>query len=460
MKEMFKGKYIDVYLTCEEGLKAVHIVFNIPEKDYKRDVFFDWIEKNELKKKHYEEDRIEGSEDLLKVELVAFLEADREEFVKTNLSVLEGKLGVSKEKLYISEISDKLIIDSSPYYMTSSKTGKKDLLLPIYSKKHFIRSLDDLIIEFGYDLIAKFSRYYYTSGYAYLGRQYLDKCQGLSLDHTNIEEPANKSIIQGLFSSCYAAEITDIAKKEVEGKTLIKVQVLNNFFLYHPTYESRLEVQNLLLSPVIDLKVRNCALFRDILTGFFERVFYDAGIDTNYSPKMEEKRYVAVEYDYQDGENYLFDFESPHWVPVSQSNKIGYYKWRNIAEENPDARIECCKGVNLMKRYRVFIEKSTRQMIPWKNLDLSDANILPLDYISFTQNRVGHESLKEALGFKKRVDVDFYVWRSDVNKVFYDFFFTETDENPKNSEFVKEEETPAANECTFYIYDKEFLSFE
>jgi len=457
---MFKGKYIDTYLSCEEGEKAVHIVLNIPEADYDSTSFSKWMANAGLKKKHYEEQRIDGCDDLLKVELIAFLEAGREEEIKKKIDdFLENELKLGKESIYISDISDKLIIDSSPYLMTSYKTGQKDLLFPIYSKKHFIRSLNDSILEFGYDLIAKFSHYYYTNGYAYLGRQYLDKCQELGIDRTKIDEPQNKRIIQDLFHSCYSAEITGIVKKDIEGKTLIKVQVRDNFFLYHPTCESRLDVHNALLSPVIQLGVRNCAMLRDILTGFFEKIYLDAGSDAGISHGLEDKKYSGFEYDFIDGDHCICDFESPNWKPVSTSNKIDYNGLNSRAEEHPEVRSHCCKAVNLMKRYRVFIDKKTRNPVPWDSCAENDPNILPLDYLSFTQNRVGDQSLKEALAFKKRVDEDFYNWLSEVNAIFYNFFFSEALEKPKNSEYVKRDPDPEEDVCTFYFYDREFIDY-
>jgi len=457
---MFKGTYLDVYLTCKEGEKAVHIVLNIPESNFNSADFFTWVAEIGLKKKHYEEQRIEGNDDLLKVELIALLEVGREEIIKREIDdFLENTLKLSKENIYVSEISDKLIIDSAPYLMTDRLLGERGMLLPIYSKKNFIRSMNDLILAFGYDIMGKFSNGYYTNGYAYMGSHYLEKCKELCLDRTKIDESKNKKIIQNLFHSFYAAEILDIAKKDVEGKTLIKVQVRDNFFLYHPTCESRLDVHNGLLSTVIGLNVRNCAVLRDILTGFFEKIYLDAGNDVGYSHGLEDKKYSGFEYDFIDGNHCILDFENPNWKPVSTSNKIEYKKLNSMAEEHPDVRNHCCKAVNLMKRYRVFIDKKTRNPVPWNNLDEKDPNIIHLDYLSFTQNRVGDMSLKEALSFKKRVDEDFYIWRSEVNKIFYVYFFSENSANILNNHFVKREPDPEEEVCTFFFYDREFIDY-
>lgn len=459
---MFKGKYIDIYLSCEEGEKAVHIVLNITENCYDSTLFSKWIADTGLKKKHYEEQRIDGNNGLLKVELIALLEAGREEEIKQKIDdFLEKELNLSKENIYISEISDKLIIDSAPYLMTGRLSGERGMLLPIYSKKNFIRSMNDLILAFGYDIMGKFSNGYYTNGYAYMGSHYLEKCKELGLDRTKIEESKNKKIIQDLFHSFYAAEILDIAKKEVDGKTLIKLQVKDNFFLYHPTCESRLDVHNGLLSTVIGLYGRNCAVLRDILTGFFEKIYLDAGIDVGISHGLEVNKYSGFEYDLMDGNNCLFDFENPNWIPVSKNKKIEYFKWKNNSEEHPNIRKDCCKAVNLMKRYKVFIDKETRNPVTWNELDLKDPNILPLDYLSFTQNRMGDQSLKEAFSFKKRVDEDFYIWRSEINKIFYTFFFSEGSVRPLNTHLVKREPDPDPKDdvCTFFFYDREFIDY-
>jgi hypothetical protein len=458
---MFKGKYLDVYLVCKEGEKAVHIILNISASNYDPVKFFSWITDAGLKKKNYEEQPIDGSDDLLKVELIALLEAGREGEIKKKIDDFLGKLNLSKENIYVSEITDKLIIDSAPYLMTGRISKESGKLLPIYSKKHFIRSMNDLILAVGFDIMGKFSNGYYTNGYTYMGRQYLEKCQELGFDRTKIDEPQNKRIIQELSHSCYAAEITGIAKKEVDGKAMIKVQVKDNFFLYHPTCESRLDVHNALLSSVISLKVRNCAVLRDILTGFFEKIYLDAGLDAGYAHGLEDKKYSGFEYDFIDGNHCILDFESSNWNPVSTSNKIPYRKLHSLAEEHPDMRHNCCKAVSLMKRYRVFIDKKTRNPVPWNNLDENDPNILSLDYVSFTQDRVGDHSLKEAFSFKKRVDEDFYIWRSEINKIFYTYFFAEGTPNPLNTHLVKREPDPDPKDdvCTFFFYDREFIDY-
>lgn len=457
---MFKGKYLDIYLSCEEGEKAVHIVMNISENKINPTDFYDWVKKIGLKKKHYEELRLDNG--LLKVELIALLDAGKEEEFDRNIhDFLEKDLNLSKDNFYVSKISDKLIIDSAPYLMTGRISGDRSMLLPIYSKKLFIRSMNDLILEVGYDIMGKFSNGYYTNGYAYMGKQYLDKCKELTLDRKKIDDPQNKRIIQALFHSCYSADISSISKKEVEGKTLIKLQVKDNFFLYHPTCESRIDVHNALLSSVIGLKVRNCAVLRDILTGFFEKIYLDTGSDAGVSHGLEDKKYNGYEYDFIEGNNCIFDFENPNWKPVSTSNKIEYNRLNSVAEEHPDMRRNCCKAVSLMKRYRVFIDKRTRNSVPWNNLDENDPNILSLDYVSFTQDRVGGQSLKEAFSFKKRVDEDFYVWRSDINEIFLKFFLSENTDKPLNTDLIKREPDPAPEEdvCTFYFYDREFINY-
>jgi hypothetical protein len=454
---MFKGKYIDTYLVCKkEGIKAVHIIFNIIEAAFDGAKFATWVRDIGLEKKHYEEERMEGN--LFKIELIAFLDAKNETEIDKGIKLfLVNELKLSSTDFYVSDISSKLIIDSSPYLMTSSKTKFKDLLLPIYSKKHFIRSLNDLILDFGFDMVGKYSRYYYHNGYAYMGDQYLDKCNELGLDSKAVEEPKNKHIIQALFHSCYSAEIIEIDRREVEGKSLLKLNVGDNFFLYHPTCESRLDVHNQLLSPVINMKVRNCALLRDIFTGFFEKVYYgDIHADSD-AVDINIKRLYGFEYDYLDDGNCLMDFKNPKWRPVSSNEKIDFFEFRNKVKDDPTIRIEYCKAVNLMSRYKVFIEKDSRKLISWNDFDQKNSNILTVDYLSFTQNRVGKQSLKEALAFTKRVDQDFYNFKSEVNKIFYDYFFSEHTENPTNYHLVKQE-APSANDfCTFFIYDKDFF---
>lgn len=458
---MFKGKYLDVYLVCEKGEKAVHIVLNISDANYKTVEFFSWMAGTGLRKKHYEEQQIDGSDGLLKVELIALLEASREKEIKQKIDNFLEKLNLSKENIYVSEITDKLIINSAPYLMTGRISREKVMLLPIYSKKHFIRSRNDLILAIGYDVMGKFSNGYYTNGYAHMGRQYLDKCQELGLDRTKIDEPQNKRIIQDLFHSCYAAEITGIAKKEVEGRTLIKLQVKDNFFLYHPTCEKRLDVHNALLSSVIGLKVRNCSVLRDILAGFFAKIYLNSGSEAGVSHGLEDKNYRGFEYDFIDGDHCILDFESPNWKSVSIANKIPYWALNSMAEEHHSVRSNCCKAVNLLKRYKVFIDKKTRNPIPWDSCAENDPNILPLDYLSFTQDRVGDQSLKEAFSFKKRVDEDFYMWRSEINKIFYVYFFSENSSNILNSHLVKREPDPDPKEdvCTFFFYDMEFINY-
>ncbi len=469
---MFKGKYIDTYLDCKKGgTKAVHIVLNVPESIFNNNdiasKFADWVRKIGLVKKHYEEERLDKEifkeekfdEDYFKIELIAFLDSQKETVVKQEIDdFLVTELKLSPENIYVSDISSKLIIDSSPYLMTSSKTKVKDLLLPIYSKKHFVRSLNDLILDFGFDMVGKYSRYYYYNGYSYLGDEYLDKCVELGLVANAVSDDKNKRIISALFKSCYSAEVVHIGRYEVEGKSLIKLQVKDNFFLYHPTCESRLDVHNQLLSPAISLKVRNCALMRDIFTGFFEKVFCGSMHETSDVIDLDNKRYCGFEYDYTDEGQRLLDFESSKWRPVSSTNKIDFFHFRNKAEENPDIRIECCKAVNMMGRYKVLINRDTIMPIPWNEGNSEDSNILTLDYLSFTQNRMGEQSVKDALGFIKRVDPAYYAFKSKFNKIFYDYFFSEQSETPTNSDLVKREEPPSEDYCTFYIYDKEFFT--
>lgn len=458
---MFKGKYLDVYLPCKEGEKAVHIVLNISESNYNPVNFFTWLKDAGLKKKHYEEQQIEGSDDLLKVELIALLEAGREREVRQRIDAFLDNLNIRQENIYVSEISDKLIVDNAPFLMTGRISKESGKLFPIYSKKHFIRSMNDLILAVGYDIMGKFSNGYYTNGYTYMGRQYLEKCQELSLDRTRVDEPKNKRIIQDLSHSCYAAEIVDIAKKEVDGKTMIKVQIKDNFFLYHPTCESRLDVHNTLLSSVIGLKVRNCLVLRDILTGFFEKIYLDAGDDAGYVHGLEAKKYSGFEYDFIDGENCILDFTKSNWKPVSTSNKIPYEELNSKAKNHPDVRSNCCKAVSLLKRYSIFIDKKTRNPVPWNNMDENDPNLIHLDYLSFTQNRVGDLTLKEAFSFKRGVDETFFIWRSEINKIFYVYFFSENSANILNSHLVKREPDPPPDEdvCTFFFYDREFIDY-
>jgi hypothetical protein len=457
--KIFKGKYIDIFLTCNEGTKAVHIVANIPEKYYDPAVFFKWIKEAGLTKKHYEEDRIEGTEDL-KVELVAFLDANKEEDVKTSINELEQKLGVSKENIYVSEISSKLIIDSSPYLMTSSISGEKDLLLPIFSRKHFIRSLDDLILESGHNVIVKLTGYYYTNGLVYLGQEYLNKCHELSLDPRQIADHPNTAIIHDIFRSTYSAEITHISKREVEGKTLIKIQVKDHFFLYHPTCESRIDVHNHLISPIINLNVRNCALMREIFAGFFEKIFYGNVHDLLHTAHREDKMYYGFEFDYFENNQCMFDFESSNWKPVSTNSKINIREFNAKRDENHEIRKERCKSVNLLTKYKIFVDKRTREILPWNNIDLNDPNILPIDYLSLTLLRVGNETLRTALSFGRRDEEDFYNWLGQANEKFFYFFFSEKSAAPKNSEYVKREPDPEEDFCTFYFYDKEFISYD
>lgn len=459
---MFKGKYIDTYLTCEEGTKAVHIVVNIPAANFGPDVFSKFstlIEDVGLKKKHYEEERIDG--DIFKVELIALLDAGKGAETKKRIEgFLEKELELNKENIYVSDISDKLIIDSSPYLMTENQTNKRVVLMPIYSKNHFIRSLNDFILEFRFDTIINFTRYYYTHGLVYLGQEYLDKCQELSMEPKQIEEDGNKRIIRDIFRSTYSAEISNIVTREIEGKTLIKIQVKDNFFLYHPTCESRLDVHNGLLSPVIALNVRNCAFMREIFAGFFERIYYGSIHDLTKTAQIEDKKYYGFEFDYIDDNNYIFDFENPKWKPVSiksEDDKISLRKFREKARANPDVRIECCKAVNLMKRYKIFIDKSTRKIVPLDKVDSNDSNILPLDYLSFTLNRIGNKVLTDVLSFK--IGDQLYNWHAEVNKIFYDFFFSENSDNPTNSEYVKREKDPDDDYCTFYFYDEAFIIF-
>jgi len=214
-----------------------------------------------------------------------------------------------------------------------------------------------------------------------LGKKYYDICNELSISPQDISNNINKEIIKKLFRSDYCTLITDIITNEVDGKALIKIKVKDNFFLYHPSYEFRFDVHEYLISQIIRMNLRNCALLRDILTGFFERIFYPNKHNFKSSPDRESINFIAFEFDYINDDKSIFDFEKQNWNNVSLKSKINYFELREKTKINPEIRKDCCKAVNLMKSYVIFIARQTREIVAWEKVDLSDKNIIAVDYL-------------------------------------------------------------------------------
>jgi len=62
--------------------------------------------------------------------------------------------------------------------------------------------------------------------------------------------------------------------------------------------------------------------------------------------------------------------------------------------------------------------------------------------------------------FEKKIDTNYYSWLTKINRIFYDFFMTEHTNKPDNRNLIKKEKVVDCDDlCTFFIYDKEFISY-
>lgn len=68
-------------------------------------------------------------------------------------------------------------------------------------------------------------------------------------------------------------------------------------------------------------------------------------------------------------------------------------------------------------------------------------------------------TLKEAFSFRRGVDETFYTWRSEINKIFYTYFFSEGYAKPLNTHLIKRGPDLADEVCTFFFYDREFIDY-
>jgi hypothetical protein len=457
---MYKGQRIETFIKNPDNIdndnkqKFVQIIISISIDDYNNDIFNNLEKTFEINRNlYYEEYRTESDkeEKSLNINYIGSIDFSLDLSRDTILSFFSDQK--FSGKLYVSDISSILIPNIYPFWKTSIKTSEEDKLIPIASNKFFTRILNDLIVESGagHAIFKYFSRWCFSNGMFSLGKKYKLKCLEKEIDPINITNEINKEIIKSIFWVDYSCIINDII--QYEEKKIFKVIVKDHFFLFKPSLDNRIDVHNFLLTDVANVFFRNCPLMRDVITGFFESVFFSKDYENNVSPDRELINFMGFEFDYVKNENCIFDFSKSGWLNVDEKKKINLPKCKELTAKHELERVELCKSVNNLKRYKMRVDKSTKETIPWdKNVETN--NFVEFNYIEWS---VFNKDVIKNFFDITNISTDIYKFQGKINKLFIDFFITEKMEDVKNSDVIKKVDIDYSEECTFLIYHKSFI---
>ena len=465
---MYQGQRIETFVQNAENIpiqdkqRFFQIILDIHTSQYKANIFNLLEESFDVNRSFYNEEFEHNSYSanrFVRVNYVGSVNKSND-LTRDDIQHFLINNGITTN-VYISDITDQLIMATFPFWKTSIKTGSHDSLSPITTNKYLTRMINDIIVEngSGRSVFKYFSRWCFSNGFYSLGKKYYKKCEELGLlkNITKITDEKNKQIIKAIFKADYSCLIEDIVRHP--SLPIFKFIVKDHFFLYHPSYDNRRDVHNFLIADVANIFYRNCPLMRDIICGFMEYVFYyndELYTDENYqvSPNRECIHFLAFEFDYKKQKSSAFDFENPNWRPITKQKQLDLDKLKKDSFSGSISRQELCKGVNRLRQYKIQLSKEDYTPVPW-NQKKASKDIVEFDYIDWS---VHNKNVMSLLDIKAWSQIKKFEFRSKINKFFLDYFDTEHMTPPLNNDIINKVKIDYQDNCTFFIYDKSLIN--